>query len=103
MAVAPDTAHTIHYYFGGAAVDIDVPIINGAAATQIFHENVDVWQSIEDNMGFFGDWPVINLRNDLAVMYWHGLRKTRLNRAAAAQSQAHADQSDLPREAIAVV
>jgi vanillate O-demethylase monooxygenase subunit len=81
-AVVPETARTTHYFVGGASKDADVPIIDRATGMAIFREDVEVLELIEDNMRFFADRPVINLRNDLAVMRWRAFRNSVLGLAA---------------------
>lgn len=68
--IVPETESSTHYFFGGAALDSGVATMSGGQAMEILSEDVDVLESIEANEKLIGSRPVINLRNDLAVMRW---------------------------------
>jgi phenylpropionate dioxygenase-like ring-hydroxylating dioxygenase large terminal subunit len=83
--IVAETDKTTHYFFGGAFKDIDVAAMNGDQARQILLEDVDVLESIEDNMTYVRDRRTINLRNDLTVMQWRSyVKKTLLSVAQLA-------------------
>jgi phenylpropionate dioxygenase-like ring-hydroxylating dioxygenase large terminal subunit len=84
--IVPETDKSTHYFFGGTFKNIDVPAMNGDQARQILLEDVDVLESIQDNIQYVGDRRTINLRNDAAVMQWRAfvrrLQQADVERAA---------------------
>jgi hypothetical protein len=49
--------------------------MNGDQSRTILLEDVDVLESIQDNVKHVGNRRTINLRNDLAVMQWRSFVK----------------------------
>ena len=80
--IVPETDRSTHYFFGGTFKKIDVPGMSGDQAHRILLEDVDVLESIQDNIQYVGDRRTINLRNDAAVMQWRAFVK-RLQKADA--------------------
>jgi phenylpropionate dioxygenase-like ring-hydroxylating dioxygenase large terminal subunit len=73
--IVPETDVSTHYFNGGGFKDIDVQAITGGQAHQILLEDVDVLEAIQANELLVGHRPVVNLRNDAAVMRWRAFMK----------------------------